>query len=1106
MSKRIFKGAFFGRIAAGLPAAILMLILAPNLAAQVTGRINGYVRDPSGLPIPSAVVTAVSAQQQLQRTAPTDESGFYNLLAIPAGLYRITVEAAGFDKQVQSGVQLTSGESLRLDVQLAIGKIQTEVTVASTATLVNTTDQTLSALVDDRRVVDLPLNGRNIVSLARILPGAMEVKAPQEVANTRDGPTVSFNGGRSNSSNFTLNGANFTSFARVTGMNLPPPDAVQEIRIQTHSFTAEFGDMAGAQVSVVSKAGTNQFHGSAWEFLRNEKLNARSFFQPRRPASKQNQAGFAAGGPVLKNRLFAFASYQRLWNRPEVGSSQSLVPTDAQRQGDFTATKTVLRNITDPLTGQPVLDPAGKPCVAGNIISPACISPAAKKLLGQYVPSSSTGVLVFQTPAPRDADTWMARIDFLQSAKHNMDGHYYRDHYYILAPGGIPGYGDNASRTEVWNIGINSTYTFSPSFLSQTRVSFLRSVSYGGSETRIAPRSMGIDLNEGLYGEGVGISVSGRFSLSFPTKVIHRYAGGEVRNTMSKIIGRHTLKWGYQMLFTHWYLQSNGNYRNFAFTGTRTGDATADFLLGAFDSLGTRDGPSDSAPNGWKHYWFMQDEFKVHTRFTLSYGLRYEPFFPWKQRHGRYVSFKSGVTSTVKPDSPPDVLFPGDAGVPNKTVENDLNNLAPRFGFAWDLFGNGKTSVRGGYGIFYDQIAATSVHQAEAPWSVAWTIYGGILDKPYQSVNVTPPGQSLTGGFGCKPASAYPGLVCPLFPLPAQIVTRESKLRTPYFQSFNLTLQRQLHRDLMVETSYVGKIGIKIDSHRSLNPAVYQNSPVTGRPPTAQNVNERVLYPETRGIISPSSRILGNNSRSWFHSLQAVVNKRFSRGFSIVGAYTLSKNLDTIQSPDVGNNAVFANPFNLNSIRGRSALDRRHVLSVSWVWALPGHFNNRVASSVLGGWTLTGIHQILSGGPLNFVMGTDVALDGTGNGGAQNALFAPGATLATLHREHTSRNDFIQQFFNTAAFVPVNQVPRGIYGDVGRNILSGPASVNSDIAVLKQVALREPLKLELRGEFFNAFNQVNFSNPNATVSSGSFGRITGAGSGRTVQVAVKLVW
>jgi len=275
---------------------LVFFALAVCLRGQVAGTINGFVKDPTGAIVPGAVVTAIMTGQQLTRTALADNTGFFNMLSMQPGAYEISAAAPGFDKQLQSGVRLTSGEILRLDVTLKVGAVQTEIAITGTATLVNTTNSTLSGLVDDRRVQDLPLNGRNVVALARILPGITNVSAPQEVTNTRGGPDMSVNGGRSVNNNFTFNGANFTHFGQTTGVNMPPPDAVQEIRIQTNNFTSEYGNNSGSQVSVTSKAGTNQLHGSLWEFLRNDKLNARSEFQTRRAQTRQNQFGGAGGG------------------------------------------------------------------------------------------------------------------------------------------------------------------------------------------------------------------------------------------------------------------------------------------------------------------------------------------------------------------------------------------------------------------------------------------------------------------------------------------------------------------------------------------------------------------------------------------------------------------------------------------------------------------------------------------------------------------------------------------------------------------------------------------------------------------------------------------
>src|ERR1700730_3169896 len=314
-----------------------------EVEAQVAGTISGYVRDESGALIPCADVKATLVGQQVTRSTASDETGFFDLLAMPRGSYEITAQLSGFATQ-RTTAELTAGENLRVDFRMNLGQISETVVVSGSAAMVETKSATISGLVDDRRVQELPLNGRNVVELARTLPGITDVTASQEEASTRGGPTMIVHGASRGQNNFTLNGSNFTNFSQTAGFNPPPPDAIQEIRVQTSTFSAEYGNNAGAQVSMVTKAGSNAFHGSAWEFHRDDKLNARSFFQPRRPTQQQNQPGASAGGRILPNKLFYFGSYQALSNRAEAGSAQALVPTDAQRLGDFSALGIVLKN------------------------------------------------------------------------------------------------------------------------------------------------------------------------------------------------------------------------------------------------------------------------------------------------------------------------------------------------------------------------------------------------------------------------------------------------------------------------------------------------------------------------------------------------------------------------------------------------------------------------------------------------------------------------------------------------------------------------------------------------------------------------------------------
>jgi hypothetical protein len=1070
--------------------------------AQVTGTISGYVQDQGGGVVPGATVTAESSGQQLVRSAQTNAGGFFDFQALPRGRYTVKVELSGFETLVQKDVELTAGANVRLDFSMRVGGLAEQVDVAARATMLETRTATQSNLIDDQRVQDLPMNGRNVVALAGTYAGVTSIRASQDTSDGRQGPIMSVNGGNVNHNLFTLNGAVFTHFNQTTGFNPPPPDAVQEVRIQTHNFSAEYGHTAGSQVSIVSKAGSNDFHGTAWEFHRNSALNARSFFQTRKPEQKQNQAGASGGGAIVRNKLFWFGSYQRLWDRAEAGSSQTIVPTAAQRTGDFSSLSTQLRNPTNPITGAPFTDSTGTACIAGNVIRPGCLSPVSRGLLDQYVPSSATGAVLSLSPAPRDHAVYMARTDVHLSPNHQMNAHFFADRSDSSSWPGNLNYVQQSLFSDVNQFGFSDTHIFSPRLVNEATFSYLTSTSGGGAVTQIAPRDQGVNVDLGNDGRGMSYTVSGSINLNYPGVNAQDYLSWQFKDTMTFNVGNHTLKWGYE--FIRPVFEFNlALTRSASFTGTRSGNAIADFMVGAFDNSTIEFGIADHSPSTMKHQAFIADAWKVHPRLTVDYGVRYEPFIPFDQKGGRHTTWVPGVQSTVVPDAPKGILFPGDPGLPSRLTNSDLNNFAPRLGVAWDVHGDATTVVRGGYGIFYQQINGETTHAAEGPWRGTTQLRQGRIEDPFGSLGQTEPPPQSPGRFGCSPISEFPGLRCTQYPVPIRIVYTDQNLRTSYTQHASVSVQRQLTRNLSVEGAYIGKIGSKLVGHNYFNAAPFINSPITGLPPTLQNVEQRV--PASPGVISAQSRVLGNFFRSTYHSMQLRVERRFARQFSFSGSYALSKNMTNQPENTTGLISNIPNPFDLDSLWGPSFLDRRHVVAASWVWSPQHSFSNPFLGAVLNGWTMTGFHRIQSGSPLVFTMGTDVAQNGILQPNGQYALLVPGATAREVRRDHSTTADMIAMYFNTSAFVPLSEVPRGIYGNAPRGLIYGPGDVNTDFALLRNVPLGAT-RLQIRGEFFNAFNQVNFGNPNTTLSSATFGRITGAGSGRAIQLAAKLIW
>src|ERR1035437_5312007 len=523
--------------------SLLLLSIVPMALAQSTGNISGYVRDASGASVTGANVTEVMTEQQTTRTTQTDAQGFYNFIALPPGHYTITFEAQGFQREVQSNVELTVSQNARVDAQLTVGAVRSEVRVTSTVPLVDTTSNTLSGLVDDRRVVDLPLNGRNVMALAGILPGVTNVSAPQTMQDARGGSTMNVNGSLPNSAVYTFDGAFFQNVSRNTGLNLPPPDAIAQFRMLTSNFSAEYGHNSGAQVEVVSRAGTESFHGAAWEFFRNSYFNAKDYFAPNVPFENQHQFGAAFGGPIIKHKVFFFGSYQGLTNHQQAVANVSLVPTAAERSGDFTGLSATLVDPTDPITGLPLADPTtGNPCVQANVLAAGCISPVAVNIL-KYIPESTTGTVVQLGSSPILDNLGNIRVDWNQSTKNLIFGHYYQDQTSYDSPFDqfatiSQAYSNETTSVKTRDTAINDIYTFTPSITNQAIFSILNTTSVT-TPTVIQNSALGMNLPQ-YAAAAPSFSVASDFSIGSYGPNMFTGINYQVADNLSWTKGRHT--------------------------------------------------------------------------------------------------------------------------------------------------------------------------------------------------------------------------------------------------------------------------------------------------------------------------------------------------------------------------------------------------------------------------------------------------------------------------------------------------------------------------------------------------------------------------------------
>jgi hypothetical protein len=1063
----------------------IFLFLGASVLAQAQtsfGTIRGMVTDASGASVPNATVRVVHAGTGASRTLTTQADGFYMAPSLPPGLYNVAVEAAGFAKQERTMVRLPVNGTIQLDFTLQLGETKETVQVTAEAPPLNTSDSTVSTVIDATKIVNLPLNGRQFTQLILLAPGTSPRQPPASgLDNNLSGVSPSVNGARPQNNNFTLDGAdNNETFFNSFSIS-PSVDAIGEFKVQSHISSAEFGRAGGANINISLRSGTNALHGVAYEYLRNDKLDARNPFAPSRGPFKQNQFGGTLGGPILvpklydgRNRTFFFFAAEAFRQRRALTPPTSLVPTPEQLAGNLAGGSPIF----DPFSTR--VDAAGRQIrdpFPGNRIPGERINAASRIIAQQFFPSPNlTGVpgrnFVNAKSTAQDDDQWNLRIDQNVSSRNNLFFRASVNDRQRTSPTSLPSV-DFILFNRNRNFVLSDTHVFNPTTIVDVKVAFNRSY-LATINTSLDPETLFVKT--GLQ----GFVVQSRQFPMFPIISIAGFAGiaqdatlfGPMNNyqllaTATKIFGRHTFKAGgdirRQQLFTGSYRAGNIGFDAIPTSNpqnrSNSGQPLASFLLGLPSSASRVVGDTNARMRGGMYHFFLQDDIRLHPRLTLNMGLRYEYNQLPYEKYGRLSAFDLRNGNLLWASTNPITGEP--PNVRRNITDPDWNNLAPRFGLAYLL--TRRTTIRTGYGIFYNANFTQEQQGGRGQWPFA-------LNQNDTNLNIDAPDRPLQNLFPVPPASVI-----------SIASTRAIAGRTGYTQQWNLSIQRQLSLDLALEAGYVGSKGTKL----------YTNWRANAAPPGPGPVNPRRPFPQFGTMSESNPR--GNSN---YHALQVKLEKRHSNGLTFLSSYTWAKSIDDSSTLITLSQH---NPFDLRQERGLSEYDVRHNWVSTFVYELPVGRGKPWGRSLPGlvrlaaaDWQLNGILTARAGFPIRIVLPGDIANTGVSGGQRPNVV-----GRVKLPRGERSA----ERWFNTtglAAPAPYT------FGNLGRNAVIGPGVWNFDVGVYKNFYLFEKHRVQFRAELFNLPNHTNLDLPGGTFGTAQFGKIAGTSTdARDIQFALR---
>jgi len=1110
------------RSAKTLTLFLVALLTVSNVAAQqITGSIRGTVSDPSGAVVQAAAVTAKQIETGLTRLAVTDKQGEYVLVELPIGHYQLEVQAKGFETYLQEGISLDVNQNAAVSVHLELGSATQRVEVSANATLVQTTVSSLGQTVMEREILDLPLDGRNFSQLGLLQPGVVPLTPGLLEAGgpARQNQAYAVDGQRPESNNFLIDGADNVSSVDGGFVLKPPIDAIAEFKILTHNADAEFGRNTGSTTNIVTRSGSNSFHGALWEFFRNDAMDASDYFTQSVQPLKQNQFGATFGGPIIKDKTFFFGYYEGFRNR-QGETVPATVPSLAERQGNFAELCTSgftngFCNDPNPADGQQLYNFLTGAPVPNNQLT--YIDPIAKNVLPFFpLPNTGTNGFIATQTLSENNDQFGVRLDHYLSRVDTLNFRYMYSSGPTtdpLSPVGanVPGF-PVGEDDRAQNFVAQETHVFSPNTIGVARFSFVRNKFLLDEHlNHESPSDLGFEYDPTLPSAAgppfiqVGGYASVGDPITGPRNTFQNTFDGS--GSVSWIHGHHEFKFGggyrRDQINALQGIASNGF---FVFSTFPFSDGFASFLSGqpVVFLQGGGDFSREIRERAFDAY--AQDNYRITSNLTLNLGLRYELPLPATENKNRMNLFVPGAQSRVIPNAPPGLLYPGDPGVPAGLIPAQKTAFAPRVGFAWNPRGDAKTVISAAYGIFYEPYYTGEGGPLQDPVSA----------PPYlKTQQISFPVNSFANPFYSPNPFSQP------FPEPMTLLVLSRNLHLPYAQDWNLNIQRSFGPDWLFQIGYVGTTGVRLPRFIEGDPAVFvPGLDSSGNPiSTENNVNQRRLYSgctlaQPNNCVYSSVGEIASIANSSYNALQTSLRKRFSYGLSFLASYTWSHSIDDVSSfnitgsasqPVAGENDLAQNPFDLAAERGPSMFDSRNRFVLSYEWSIPFlQHSSEWYGKILGNWQLNGIFTAMSGTPFTVFDSNDVSLQGQ----------APEISGFSSNRPNVIGNPnsgprTVAEWFNVSAFQKLQPDPLGrfeVFGDEGRNAVEGPGYVDWDFSAFKNIPLTESKELQLRGELFNFLNHTNFRLPVSDIESPTFGQIQSDVGPRVIQVALKFLF